>query len=50
LLVVVALAIIESFDIGLLDHPAWRHQWPFFLFGLLALFLSLQLLRLLFPK
>ena len=55
LLVVVLLAMIESLDIALLDHPAWQQfpwrllywrNWPFFLLGLLVVFLLSQLLRL----
>jgi hypothetical protein len=59
LLVVFVLAIVESFDIAFLDYPFWQQypwrilywrNWPYYLLGLLTLFLSLQLFRFLYPS
>lgn len=50
LLLVLLVAVVDSMDIAAISHPIWREYWPFYLIGLLSLFLLLQLLWLLFPK
>ncbi len=55
LLLTVLVALVDTLDIAMLEHPLgqvlpWGRNWPLYVLAFLVLFLLLQLLRLLFPK
>lgn len=59
LLVVLLVAVLDAAHLPLLEHPFWQswpwyifywRHWPYYLCGVLLLFLSLQLLKLVFPR
>jgi hypothetical protein len=59
LLVVLLVAVLDAVRLPLLEHPFWQswpwyafywRHWPYYLCGALFLFLSLQLLKLVFPR